>query len=649
MHKWSSVSLDKLCTFEKGRTGLAKAIPGDYPLVTTALERKSCENYQFDTKAVCIPLVSSTGHGHASLKNVHYQEGKFALGSILVALISKDEKVLNTQFLHLYLSKFKDTVLVPLMSGAANVSLSISKIKKLEIPLPSIERQIEIVELFNNIIEEKNELDKEIENQKTYLKELKQSILQDAIEGKLTTKWREKNPNIESAKELLEKIALGKEQLIKEKKIKKQKPLASISEDEIPFNIPKSWEWTRLDDILDNFIGGNAYKSTDFIKYSSNQVLRLGNIRPFTLRLESKPVFISDDLAEMSLPYKISLNDILITMTGTRGKKDYCYTVMIEDSDLSNKNLFLNQRLGCFRFNSNIIYKFYDIVMKNEILLNEIYKTATGSANQANIGSKALKLWIVPLPPLEEQKQIVKEVEKLFKLCDSLEEQIFQNKIYAEQLMQSILKEAFEDKTQKENLVDEKLDKEIEISEDEIKQIFEECFIDKKVSSRRRQQSNNNHYMSKMIISDDLYGKSKNIRHIKLRKLLSKLYERFRDAEDIYVSTQLPIVGKYIRLLISGYSLYQDIDELATIKITPEQSLCLIVLNFYTYQLKEADGATNYEILKALETSYKKYVDKYKLDEQEIENILNYLQKIHLVDKKDKKWIIKEEVRREFK
>ena len=116
------VKLKELCEFEKGSTGLAKAEPGDYPLVTTGAERKSCNTYQFDTKAVCIPLVSSTGHGHASLKNVHYQEGKFALGSILVALTSKESHRLDIQFLHLYLSQLKDQVLVPLMSGAATVS-----------------------------------------------------------------------------------------------------------------------------------------------------------------------------------------------------------------------------------------------------------------------------------------------------------------------------------------------------------------------------------------------------------------------------------------------------------------------------------------------------------------------------------------------
>ena len=85
-------TLGEVCTIIKGSTGIKKAIAGDYPLVVTAEERLSSNEYQFDTKAVCIPLVSSTGHGHASLKRIHYQEGKFALGNILAAVIPNDEK-----------------------------------------------------------------------------------------------------------------------------------------------------------------------------------------------------------------------------------------------------------------------------------------------------------------------------------------------------------------------------------------------------------------------------------------------------------------------------------------------------------------------------------------------------------------------------
>ena len=92
---------------EKRTTGIQKAAPGDIPLVVTAEERKSHNEYQFDDEAVIIPLVSGTGHGHASIKRLHFQKGKFALGSILCAVIPKDQNVLNTEYLFRFLNLHK--------------------------------------------------------------------------------------------------------------------------------------------------------------------------------------------------------------------------------------------------------------------------------------------------------------------------------------------------------------------------------------------------------------------------------------------------------------------------------------------------------------------------------------------------------------
>jgi len=120
--EWRRVRIGDVCDIVKGQTGLASATPGEYPLVATGAERRSCNSFQFDTEAVCIPLVSSTGHGKKTLNYVHFQSGKFALGTILAAVIPKDSSFLTARYLHLYLSHFKDTVLVPLMKGAVDSS-----------------------------------------------------------------------------------------------------------------------------------------------------------------------------------------------------------------------------------------------------------------------------------------------------------------------------------------------------------------------------------------------------------------------------------------------------------------------------------------------------------------------------------------------
>ncbi|MGJ0338686.1 restriction endonuclease subunit S [Aliarcobacter cryaerophilus] len=430
MSNWQKVTLDKLCFFEKGKTGLAKAIPGDYPLVTTSAERKTNDSYQFDTKAVCIPLVSSTGHGHASLNYVHYQEGKFALGTILVALIPKDETILNAQFLHLYLSRLKDIILVPLMSGAANVSLSISKIKTVEIPLPPIDEQLKIVELFKNLVNENNELVEEINTQSSLLKQLKQTILQEAIEGKLTEKWRVKNPDIGTAKELLEQIKTEKEKLIKEKKLKASKPLAPINEDEIPFDIPSSWEWCRFGNIVEH----NAGKTLD---RGRNKGLAQKYITTSNLYWG---YFILDDLKEMLIDESelskctVQKGDLLVCEGGEAGRS----AVWENDETICIQNHI--HRVRPYQ-NINTYYLYYYLM--KIFLTGEIDNYRNGMGIK-NLSGKSLSTIIIPIAPKEEQKEIVATIEKFFAICNELESEINQNKTTVENLMATVLKEAFE-------------------------------------------------------------------------------------------------------------------------------------------------------------------------------------------------------------
>lgn len=141
-------TVGELCDVVKGSTGIKKAVDGDYPLVTTGEDRATHDSYQFDTEAVCIPLVSSTGHGHASIKRIHFQSGKFALGSILAAAIPRKRSNLLPKYLYYYLTNFKDELLVPLMKGMANVSLSVAKIQSVNIIIPPISKQEELVFLM---------------------------------------------------------------------------------------------------------------------------------------------------------------------------------------------------------------------------------------------------------------------------------------------------------------------------------------------------------------------------------------------------------------------------------------------------------------------------------------------------------------------
>jgi len=140
------ISVGETCRIVKGRFPTMKTPPGPYPFVVTAAKRRTADDYQFEEPATCIPLISSTGHGHASLHRLHYEEGKFALANLLAALLPLDPDRLNAKYMYYTLQHKKDDILVPLMTGAANVSMKSDDLKGVMFPLPPIEAQLEIVD-----------------------------------------------------------------------------------------------------------------------------------------------------------------------------------------------------------------------------------------------------------------------------------------------------------------------------------------------------------------------------------------------------------------------------------------------------------------------------------------------------------------------
>ena len=148
---WEKKKLGDLCSITKGKIGISKAISGEYPLVVTSEARKSHNEFHFEGAAVIIPLVSSTGHGHRSLKRIHYQTGKFAVGSILCAVIPNDDKILNAEFLYRFLDLNREKELVSRMRGMANVTLPMKEIANIEVPLPPLEEQIKFVAEYKKL------------------------------------------------------------------------------------------------------------------------------------------------------------------------------------------------------------------------------------------------------------------------------------------------------------------------------------------------------------------------------------------------------------------------------------------------------------------------------------------------------------------
>lgn len=298
--------------------------------------------------------------------------------------------------------------------------VSIKKLKNIVLPIPPFAEQKRIVakieELLPYVERYEAAYNKLQQLNKRFPVDLQKSVLQLAIQGRLVPQRAEEG----NAEDLYKQIQAEKQKLIKEGKIKKEKPLPPITDDEKPFEIPDSWKLVRLGEVI-IFIGGYAYKSNSYVSKSNNQILRLGNIKQDTLLLDAKPVYISDELSIQTKNFKIQINDILITMTGTRRKKDYLYTTKINKNDVKARNLFLNQRVGCFRIVYGLVPEFLLKVLQSEIIRDLIFKKETGTANQGNIGSEDMKEFIyIPLPPFAEQKRIIAKIEEFLSLCDKL-------------------------------------------------------------------------------------------------------------------------------------------------------------------------------------------------------------------------------------
>ena len=138
--------LGDLCDIRDGQSPNMGTLPGEFTMVVPAENRKTADHLDFEGPAVCIPLVSSAGHGKAEIKRLHYQEGKFALASTMCALFVKDPENLIPRYLFIFLNAMSSELLVPLMCGATNVTMSSDQIANILIPVPEISLQNDVIE-----------------------------------------------------------------------------------------------------------------------------------------------------------------------------------------------------------------------------------------------------------------------------------------------------------------------------------------------------------------------------------------------------------------------------------------------------------------------------------------------------------------------
>jgi len=287
-------------------------------------------------------------------------------------------------------------------------------------------------------------IESENKKQADIVSKLKQVILQEAIAGQLTADWHKQNlmqkgnPDTDAAA-LLAKIKAEKQQLIADGKLKKEKPLAEIAIDEIPFSIPNNWVWTNFGNVI---IDIEAGKSPDSLNHPAS-LDKWGVIKMSAI---SWDIFLEDENKQLKPnmpPFKdkeIKKGDFIMTRANT--SELVAKSVIV--GNVRDK-LLLNDKTLRVRF-PDFLSKEYFHRFNNGAFARSYYSdVAKGSSpSMKNITRENIKSLLIPLPPLAEQKAIVEKVDTLMNIIDQLEQQIKHRKQLAQALMQTVLREAFE-------------------------------------------------------------------------------------------------------------------------------------------------------------------------------------------------------------
>lgn len=366
-----------------------------------------------------------------------YQDDEDIIATIHYSSYEYDETKINLSFLKNFLksAEFIDA-LKEQVPGGIKTEIKPKHILPLKVFIPTeLKEQLQIVEKLesnNSII---NRQSGEIFHQLGIVKQLRQTFLREAMQGKLTAKWRAKNHDVEPASELLKKIKAEKEKLVKEGKLKKNKPLPLIKENEVPFEIPQSWEWCRLDEVCQIKGGKRVPNGYQLLKTPTPYIyIRVSDMKNGTISDEDLH-YIDEIVFQQIKNYTISKEDIYMTIVGgTIGK---CGLV---PEKFHNMNLTENA--------AKIIPLLVDRIFLWNCLSSPFCQSQfIDKTKQVGVQKMALNRFsisLIPLPPLSEQQQIVTKLEELMQYCDNLEKSIKTSQQQNEMLLQQVLREALE-------------------------------------------------------------------------------------------------------------------------------------------------------------------------------------------------------------
>ena len=326
---------------------------------------------------------------------------------VSVALLKFDCECVDVEFLYyMLMSPLVQAQATENTRGVGNKNWVLDAIASTMVVLPPLSEQKRIVkklkELLPYVDRYAASYEKLTQFSAKFPEDMKKSILQYAIQGKLV----EQRPEEGTGEELYQQIQAEKQRLIAEKKIKKEKPLAEISEDEIPFDIPESWKWVRLSDIID--VRDGTHDSPKYVpmgiplvtsKNLSNGTIDYGNVKYIT----------QEDADKINARSMVDDDDILFAMIGSIGNP----VLVKKDREFCIKNMALFKKHANTDISMRYMYWFFFFIQY------KLKKEASGGV-QSFISLSRFREYLVPLPPFAEQKRIVAKIEELLPLCEQL-------------------------------------------------------------------------------------------------------------------------------------------------------------------------------------------------------------------------------------
>lgn len=322
---------------------------------------------------------------------------------VSVALLKFNELLINRNYLYRVLqSPDVQQQAAENTKGIGNKNWVLDKIANTKIPLPPIEEQARIVAKVDEImakIDEYEKSEKKLEKlEKEFPEDMKASLLQAAMQGKLTEQHPEEDGY---AIDLLNQIQEEKKHLVKEGKIKKQPKTKPITEDEIPFDIPDNWEWARLVNIAKVEMGSSP-KGEFIHKGGKGKEFHQGKIY----------------FGKTNLLYS-NLKTDKITRCAHSGDILLCVRAPIGEINFTDRDICIGRGLSAISGYSNVSQKYLFYCLK--AFKQDLILKGTGSTFKA-ITANVVKDQLIPLPPLAEQHRIVKKLDELLPLCEILKE-----------------------------------------------------------------------------------------------------------------------------------------------------------------------------------------------------------------------------------